>query len=275
MNIISFFFRRSKADSPDVLGRYPEHMQVPALPERRYLKTSRLLALFIFLNLAALIAIAGFYTYYADRVDVRIFNRNLVHLYTLDSSRQVLIPSEHATKRISSIVLFSEKLLRNYIYNRHSIVWDNAVMKSRWDIGGPVHIFSSHKKVYAPFRVGADGVFAESRTVGFVRDVHIYELKLIKANLWEAVIDTFDMPIPDAYKQLCPCTDNSKACLSCKEKHAYRRLRHRVFIRTTFNGPKTLGNPLGFLVESYNMLYTPIHKNENFWKVPNDLKPEL
>ena len=276
MNIISFLFRRSKVDSPDVLGRYPEHMQVHALPERRYLKTSRLLALLIFINMAVLIAVAGFYTYYADRIDIRISNRNLIHLYTIDSSRQVVIPSEHSRRSVSSISLFSEKILRDYIYNRHSIVWDDDIMKDRWGLGGPVSIFSNHKKVYMPFRLWADNILREARNAFFVRDVHVYELRQTKPNLWEAVVDTFDMPVPDAYKKLCPCSDNSKSCLECKEKHTYRRLRHRIFIRTTFNeSARNLGNPLGLLIEGYNMLYTPIHKGENFWKIPNELKPDL
>ena len=54
MGLFRVLFGRTKDDSPDVLGRYPEYMQVKALPERRYLKTSRLLALFIFLNMAAM-----------------------------------------------------------------------------------------------------------------------------------------------------------------------------------------------------------------------------
>lgn len=274
MSLFSILFGGKKDDSPDVLGRYPEYMQVPALPERRYLKTSRLLALLIFLNMAVMIAVAGFFTYNADRIDISIANRKAVNLFSIDSSRQVLIPAEYSTKNVSAVELFTESQLRKYIYNRHTITWENKEMQARWDVGGPVAGFSNYKRVYMPFRVSADNLFQESRTRRFVRNVHIYELKRIKGNLWEAVIDTFDMPVPDAYNPLCDCSDNSKKCISCKVKHSYRQLRYRMFIRTSFNGVKTVYNPLGFMVETYNMLYVPIKEKEIFWRVPSDLKPE-
>lgn len=275
MNLWEFFFNRRKNDSPDVLGRYPEHMQIQALPERRYLKTSRLLALLIFLNLAAMMVFAGFFTYYADRVDLSIANRRAVNLYSIDSSRQVLVPTEYSVKRVSAINLFVESILRKYIQQRHEILWENSVMQSRWNVGGLVHIFSNHKKVYMPFRLMADHQFSESRAKGFVRDVHLYELKHIKENFWEAVFDTFDMPVPDAYAPICNCSNNSKSCIDCKIKNTYRRLRYRVYIRTGFANAKTKSNPLGVSIELYNMLYEPIHTDEIFWRVPNALKPEL
>lgn len=276
MGLISILFGRTKEDSPDVLGRYPEYMQVRALPERRYLKTARLLALFIFLNMAVMMAVAGFFTYNADRIDISIANNRAVNLFSIDTSRQVLIPAEYATRNIKALELFAESLLRDYIQNRHTVVWENKTMTMRWDVGGPVAGYSHYKKVYMPFRMSADKLFEESRKKGFVRDVHIYELKLIKQNLWEAVIDTFDMPIPDAYNPLCDsCTDNSKKCITCKVEHTTRQMRHRIFIRTSYNGVKTVLNPLGFVVETYNMLYVPIDNKEKFWRVPNDLKPEL
>lgn len=274
MSLFHILFGGKKDDSPDVLGRYPEHMQVPALPERRYLKTSRILALFIFLNMAVMIALAGFFTYNADRIDISIANRRVVNLFSIDSSRQVLIPAEYSTRNVPALELFAESLLRDYIHNRHTVTWENKEMQLRWDVGGPVSGFSHHKRVYMPFRVSADNLFQESRTRGFVRNVHIYELKRIKQNLWEAVIDTFDMPIPDAYNPLCDCQDNSKACIGCKVKHTSRQLRYRILIRTSFAGVKTVLNPLGFRVETYNMLYMPIKSKETFWRVPDDLKPE-
>lgn len=275
MNLFSYFFRHKKSESPDVLGVYPEYMQVRALPERRYLKTARLLAIIILINIAILVLIAGLYTYVADRIDVAIASRRAVNLFTIDSSRKVIVPAEYANKRISAIELVSESLIRDYINNRHSVVWDNSIMQSRWDVGGPVARFSNYKNVYSPFRVEADSIFNDSRTNGFVRDVHLYELKRINANLWEGLFDTFDMPIPDSFSPICNCSDNSKKCLECKVLHSSRRMRFRVFIRTNFNNVKTLENPLGFMITSYNTLYVPIKENETFWGIPSALKPEI
>ncbi len=281
MGILNFFLNNDKEDSPDVLGKYPEQMQVYALPERRYLKTSRLLALCIFFNLAVMILVAGGFVYYADRIDVNIANRRAVNLYSIDSSRQVLIPAEYTEKRIFALDLFAESILRNYIYNRHSIAWNDSVMKNRWGPSGPVSIYSDRKNVYAPFQVKGYDLLQESKTNGFVRDVHLYELKKINATLWEAVFDTFDMPVPDEYEPVCSCFDNSKECISCKVKHTSRRLRYRVYIRARYrNMPEAskaykLINPLGFMITNYNVLYVPIKEGETFWKIPSDLKPDL
>ena len=49
MRFLNFLFASKKSESPDTLGAYPEGMQVRALPERRYLKTSRFLAVIILL----------------------------------------------------------------------------------------------------------------------------------------------------------------------------------------------------------------------------------
>ncbi len=270
-----WFFKSKKIDSPDTLGVYPEYMQVRALPERRYLKTSRLLAVIIFFCLAFMILFAGLFTYYARRIDVSIANSRVVNLYTINSSRKVLIPAEYATKRISATELLAESIIRSYIQNRHSIVWDNNIMQQRWDVGGPVARYSQHKTVYTPFRVEADLAFSDSRSNGFVRDVHLYELTRVRNGLWEGVFDTFDMPIPDTYAPICNCFDNSPECISCKAVNTSRRQRFRVFLRVNYNNAKTLANPLGFMITSYSTLYVPINEKEVYWGVPSDLKPEI
>lgn len=281
MGILNFFFGRDKNDSPDVLGRYPEYMQVPALPERRYLKTSRLLALCIFLNLALMMLIAGGFAYYADRIDVNIANRQNVNLYSIDSSRQTLVPAEYASKKVAALDLFAESILRDYIKTRHTVVWENSVMTSRWGLAGPIAVFSNRKKVYAQFQMWADNLLSESRAKKFVRDVHLYELKQVKNNFWEGVFDTFDMPIPDAYDPICNCSTNSKECISCKAKYTSRRLRYKVYIRAGYRNMSEasreyrLRNPLGFQIDSYSLLYMPIKEGETFWRIPADLKPDL
>ncbi|MBP3403195.1 MAG: hypothetical protein J6L82_04720, partial [Alphaproteobacteria bacterium] len=45
MNIFKFLFSKVDESSNDKLGAYPEKVHVGAMPERRYLKTSRIMAL--------------------------------------------------------------------------------------------------------------------------------------------------------------------------------------------------------------------------------------
>ncbi len=275
MKLMGFLFSSKKNNSPDVLGVYPEYMQVRALPERRYLKTSRFLAVLILLFLAGIMMIAGGFVYIADRVDVTIANRKSVNLYTIDSTRKIITPAEYGEIRVKATDLYAEQQLRDYIRYRHEITWNNSEMQWRWNDGGPVSIFSHYKRVYSPFRVEADQMFSESRANNYVRDVHLYDLRKIKTNVWEGMFDTFDMPIPDSFNPLCPCTDNSTACIACKKKHTSRHQRFRVIVRMSPTGKKTNENPLGYRVTSYSTLYMPVRPEEKYWGVPSELKPDL
>lgn len=275
MSFLKSLFSSKKHDSPDVLGVYPEFMQVKALPERRYMKTARVLAVFILFNLACIIGIAGYFVYCADRVDVTIGNLRQPYLYTIDSSRKVIVPMEYSKVTMSALKLYVEKILQEYIRNRHEIIWNNEVMSWRWGSEGPIRFFSHEDNVYKPFAEEAITQFEASRSKGYVRDVHLYELKNIYGDTWEGVIDTFDMPIPDPFKPLCgACTDNSKACIDCKAKNTFQRNRYRIIVRVS-KKTATPKNPLGVFVQAYNLLYMPIDEKEHYWDTPNDLKPEL
>lgn len=275
MGFFRDLFSKSNKNSPDVLGRYPEYMQIRSLPERRYIKTSRILAIFILINLGISMALAGYFAYLAERVDVTIANRKAVNLFYMDTEQKRLRPAEHAQKTVYATQLMAESLLRQYIMDRHTIVWDNNVMGNKWGEGSLVRLLSGDKTVYKPFIATAEREMGASRTQGFVRDVHLYEVEYMYENLWQAIFDTFDMPVPDPFKPLCNnCTDNSKECIDCKKEHALNRNRYKVFIRTNFYNMKSIGNPLGFLIYSYQVLPMVVDDN-SYWDTPKALKPEF
>lgn len=275
MRFFRWLLTPKKNTSKDVLGRYPEYMQVRALPERRYIKTSRILAIIILINIGITLALGGIYVYLAERVDVSIATRKVVNLFYIDTEQKRLRPAEHTQKAVYAMQLMGESLLRDYINERHAIVWDNNTMNYRWGDSGIVAGYSDSKFVLPPFRSEAERNFADSRNNGFVRDVHLYELELINQNLWQGIFDVFDMPIPDSFNPLCACNDNSKACLDCKVENSSKRTRYKIFVRTDFTGAKTVANPLGFVIYSYQILPMPIHPGVSFWDTPRALKPEL
>lgn len=141
MGILRDFFFPEEQASPDVLGRYPEHMQVKALPERRYVKTSRILAVLILINLGFLMAFGGIYMYLAERIDVSIASRRAVNLFYIDTEQKRLRPAEHTQRGVYAMQLMAESLLRQYIQDRHAITWDNTVMAQKWGVSGPVWAF--------------------------------------------------------------------------------------------------------------------------------------
>lgn len=274
MNFFRWLFAKHSNNSPDVLGRYPEYMQVRALPERRYVKTSRVLAIIVLINIGITLALAGFYTYLAERVDVSIANQRAVNLFYIDTEQKRLRPAEHTHKSVYAMNLISEAAIRDYIMNRHTILWDNNAMNYRWGNGGLVWALSEGTNIYKQFQTTAEQEIKLSRSQGFVRDVHILELELLYQNLWMGIFDTFDMPIPDSFNPLCDCSDNSQECLDCKRKHAYNHRRYKVFVRSNYANAKSVGNPMGFSIYGYYVLPMVV-RDDSFWDTPRTLKPEL
>lgn len=275
MGFLRWLLAPKKSTSKDVLGRYPEYMQVRALPERRYIKTARILAVVILINIGITLALGGIYIYLASRVEVSIATRKVVNLFYIDTEQKRLRPAEHTQKGVFAAQLMAESYLKDYIEQRNAIVWENNAMANRWGENGIVYGYSHPKFVYPDFVVEADRNMADSRNNGFVRDVHLYELELLNQDLWQGIFDVFDMPIPDSFNPLCPCADNSKECIACKEEHSLRRQRYKVFVRTNYQGLKTVANPLGFVVYSYHLVPMIIHSGVSYWDTPRALKPDL
>ena len=89
------------------------------------------------------------------------------------------------------------------------------------------------------------------------------------------MLETFDLPITDDLVSACACSDNSKDCLKCKINNTKNRERKKIWIRTSFNRPKTLANPFGVGVEKYVSTFLPIHPEATYWDLPPALQPEI
>lgn len=259
----------------DVLGAYPERMQVSALPERRFLKTSRVLAIATIFNIVILFMLGGFYIFMTDHADVEIGSPGNPYLYAIDYEKKRLIPLEYYTAQTTVEKLVSEAEIRDYIMRRHTILWDNNTMIARWGPGSWMQAVTS-QRVWNDTEDSLNYQLGDSRARGFVRDVHILQLENLYGNLWEGIIETFDLPIPDSFNPLCNlCTDNSRSCLDCKARAAKGRNRFKLYVRSDFGGSRSLANPYGFRVTQYNMLFMPLNPAYPVWDLPRALQPEL
>ena len=278
MGMLKDLFSSKKSNSPDVLGRYPEYMQVRALPERRYLKTARLLATFILINLGITLALGGIYAYMAERVDISIMSKKAVNLLYIDTEKKLLFSTEHHQKTVSALQLVAEDFIEKYIKERHQITADDNEMKKIIKGDGFVGLLSEGKIVWDNFIRSAKREIALARNKGYIRDIHLYELEYVYENMWQAIFDEFDMPIPDPFNPLCrKCLDgspNSHECIDCKKQYALNRKRYKAFVRVNFNNFKTVSNPLGVQIYSYQIIPMVVRDN-SFWDTPRALKPEL
>ena len=95
----------------DHLEVYPERKQVSAFPERRFIKTNRMLSIVTLVNLACIIAGASLFAYTAQKVDVKVTVPSHVLLYQMDTEEKMLKPSEYMEIRTSS----QRFILENYL----------------------------------------------------------------------------------------------------------------------------------------------------------------
>lgn len=282
-------------NNQDVLGAYPEKKQVDAFPERRYIRLTRFLSVFTFINLAMVIAWSGFYFYMSRHKDISISQKNWVHIYAIDPEKKLLLPSEFGRKNISSMQLMLEKALRQYLTERYEFIFDLDEMRKRWGEKGYVFRLSS-SDIQPKFNEETKRSWNEIQQNRVNRDVHIYSLENIRGDLWRAYIETFDLPLDENLKKQCDCSDNSHKCISCKEQNMIPngRKRKKILLRANFKGRKNCtteaidnpskkeklcDNPLGVQVYAYYPAAIPIQKNksesEKFWDLPPALRPEL
>lgn len=267
-------FQGKKEYSVDELGAYPTRMQVSGLPERRYFKTSRLLAIISIISLGLTFALSGVFIYYANRVDVTIFAAGAPRVFALDPEYKTLNAVEYTNASFPAVQFYVENIVRDYITKRHSVVWDMDIMRREWGTGGIIALYSSIE-MFQKFNQESQMVLNASRSASVVKDVILYDVRLLRENLWTGLFDVFDMPIPDPFNPDCVCNDPIPECIDCKVKKSLKRQRYRVYLRTLFTGVKSVSNPMGILIPVYNQLYIPINPNENYWGLPPALRPDL
>ena len=262
-------------ENQDDLGAYPLRMQISAIPERRYLRTARLLAVLAFLNLAVLIGLAGWFAYNAVRIDVSIANRRAINLYAIDPENKIIRSSEANETSVTALSLIMEKAVRDYITARYSINLDPQKQDKNWGPQSVVALYTDPEKLkqFNENEVGA--LLASARRKGANKEVHIYSLRQIPSGLWEALIDVFDMPPRDLFDQICDCFDNSPDCLTCKTENNIGQQRFRVFVRAGFGGQVNLLNPMGIRVAGIHLIPQQIHPEDQYWNIPPLLKPTL
>ena len=267
----------------DELEAYPLRLNVAALPDRRFFKMTRTLTVCVVLLSALLIVLGVTVNYQITHLDVTVRRGSVWQFYHIDPVEKRLKALESSAVRLDPLLLVVEERLREYLKERNSTVWDQEIMSQRLSGAGLVAQMS-HQDVYTAFGTDAKTMLAQTRGSGLVRDVHIYELRVMNTNLWMAIIEIFDLPMANDWRgAVCSCSDNSKACLDCKIKKSKRRERYKIWIRTSFrkqamceeNKSRCRENPLGVSVDKYMPMLMPIHEENKFWDVPSALQPEI
>ena len=270
--------RRSKGipDNQDALGAYPIRMQISAIPERRYLRTARLLTILSFVNMGIMMILAGVFAYNAVRLDVSIASPNAVHLYAIDPQNKVLQAAEYDEIAVPAMTLAVEKAFRNYIMDYFSVDLDPQKQVQHWGPTSTIEHYTNPKMLKDFKEKTGPYLLNYARKRGLNQEAHIYSIRETPGGAWEALLDIFEMKPRNPFDPICNCDDNSRECLNCKKEHNQGHRRYRVFLRgLPLYQEANIHNPLGIMIDIVSVLPQPIHPNENYWGIPPVLRPEL
>ncbi len=128
MNVFfSKLFRYRERKSPDVLGLYPERVHIEAMPERRYLWTSRIMVIVGVFSICITIMLAlTVYVLLPQKKSMPTF-------YQINKTFGNLEKSQPAEVRGNPQSLLTEELISRYVKLRHEIPYSHADLIYRWD----------------------------------------------------------------------------------------------------------------------------------------------
>ena len=242
MSIFKFLFSEIDDSSNDKLGAYPEKVHVRAMPERRYLKTSRIMTFLSSALLCGTIMLALILYMLSPQL------RSEPILLTIDKRFYKLEPIQSQIVLWPSSLLLMEEHIKQYILLRHTIVPDIDEMQMRW---------SEENSLLKWFSGGdAFSTFLQEKTINLVRmaeglttEVNIRLIHRISNSLWLAEFDTIEHMPDEEFPTV----------------KRWRALLEAGFQRRGYpNREERLKNPLDFTVNTYSLISRAVTKeNKN------------
>ncbi len=232
MQIFSSLFRYRDKKSPDKLGLYPERFHIPAIPERRYLWTSRLLVIIAAINISlVMILTLTIYLLLPQRSTYPLlYEQHLGTLRTLQSQ----------TTTASPIQLLTEYHIREYINLRHNLPDRLGQLIIRWNDNSVFKSYCS-EQVYSLFQEQLQMDSLKKMIIKKIRrSVEIEKIENLIGNLYSV-----------HFKTITTYPNSEKPIITVMR--AYLRVGYVDYGKNP--PPEYLRNPYGFKVFSYELGY--------------------
>lgn len=184
MNIFKFLFSEVDESTNDKLGAYPEKVHVNAMPERRYLKTSRSMTILASTLLCGCIVLAFVIYMLAPQL------RSEPLLLAIDRRFYRLEPVQRSIVWVSANQLLMEEHIKQYILLRHTIVPDVDEMRDRWGDTSLLRWFSD-ANTWKAFKPEQEVNMARMME-GLTAEVNVRFVSQVTSGLWLAEFDTFE-----------------------------------------------------------------------------------
>lgn len=243
-DIFHTIFKYKEKESPDVLGLYPERVHVTAMPERRYLWTSRILVIIACMSICINIMLAStIYLLLPQRtVKPRLFQINkYFSMLELTQPAEINFP-------VSDLI--TEEHIVEYIMLRYLITSDYDELVSRWSRGSTIYWYSS-APVFQEF--ASNDVkynIMQFRERSLMRDVEIDYIKPLSRGLWQVQFRMMDY-IPE--------DENAKVTI-------WRANLRITYVKIPFaKRDDAINNPFGFLVTNFSLGYLGTPEGSNHY----------
>lgn len=219
---------------------YPVRFDTPSQRERRYLWTSRLLALVASLSMLLNLTLGW----------------ALIALFPLKEVRPFLVQFADQGNVVATVRPFmaemegkeamSEKLVREYVNLRHEIVRSNALMEIRWAKGGYIDLMTEARE-YERFLQQVSPVFEELRRNDVTQEIKITAANAITPNrLYRVEFESIGR-------------DSKNIEISRQRYVATLEVTYETEIKVTYE--QRLINPTAFKVLNYTL--SPLASAEN------------
>jgi len=233
-DIFNTVFKYKEKSSPDKLGAYPERVHVKAMPERRYLWSSRILVILSVFSICLNIVLAA--TIYLLLPQRRAAPR-LLAVNPVLNQMQLLEPAEI---NVPAANLITEGQIRDYIMYRYIITSRYDELVSRWAPGSALY-WMSGRAVFKNFsETEAKQGITLQRLKGIQRDVEIDWVTQIARGVWQVQFRTIDY---------YPQTTQPDITI-------WRAVLRVTYANINFpNKNLAMRNPFGFVITNYSLAY--------------------
>lgn len=240
MNLFEFLFSKVDESTNDKLGAYPEKVHVGAMPERRYLKTSRIMTLVAAAMLCGTIILAIVVYMLSPQL------RSEPMLLAIDRRFYKLEPAERSVVVVPASRLMMEEHIKQYVLLRHTIVSDIDEMRLRWDDRNSHLLWYSSEEAFKEFKSAKEIGLARMKE-GLTTEVDVRFIHRLGNGLWMAEFDTIESMPEDEH----PTVKRWRAVLEAG-------FRPRAYP----NRDEQLKNPLNFFVNKYSLSSRAINKED-------------
>ena len=261
MSFLSESFRHlfSQKDeaTKDKLGAYPERMHVRALPERRYLKTARIMTIATLMSLMLNVALAFIIMYIAPQMTTTITKGERNYLFQADKFFKEVKPIPNSTTKMSWGRLVWDAEIDRYVHELFTVVPDKNQMDYIWHENNFLSLATQSNKIaFSMWRQQAYDLLKQGiNTEVWVHTIHFVPV----TGLYEVIFDVFFLENANGMKRVCPCMFQNEACSTCLKAEAPRVERYKMVIRPSLGRLMGLANPYGLSLDSWHLLRLPIY----------------